>query len=135
MRRPGWLEPGVFKTHDERGARQDELDELIAGWTAERTSGEVLALMEEHGVPAGLIYRTPEMLTDPQFIAREAIVDVPHPTLGTVKMQNVFPRLSDTPGGVNWPGPPLGGHNDEIYRERLGLSEAEIRALTERGVV
>ncbi len=63
------------------------------------------ALLEEHGVPCGLIYTAPDMLKDPHFAAREAIVDVPHPVFGTLKMQNVAPRLSGTPGAVRHAAP------------------------------
>ena len=59
--------------------------------------------MEEHGVPAGLIYRAPDMLEDPHFAAREAIVAVPHPEFGELRMQNVAPKLSRTPGRVRSP--------------------------------
>jgi formyl-CoA transferase len=75
------------------------------------------------------------MLADPQFAAREAIVEVDHPVFGKVKMQNVFPKLSDTPGAVRWPGPALGEHTNALLGERLGLSEAEIAALRAEGVV
>ncbi|WP_432215055.1 CoA transferase, partial [Salmonella enterica] len=66
-------------------------------------------------MPAGLIYRAPDMLQDPHFQAREAICEVPHPDFGTLKMQNVAPRLSETPGRIRSPSPQLGEHNHEIY--------------------
>jgi formyl-CoA transferase len=61
------------------------------------------------------------MLEDPHFQAREAIVSVPHPDFGELKMQNVAPKLSRTPGRVRSPSPALGQHNDEIYRDLLGM--------------
>ena len=88
--------------------RQKEIDALIGEWTRTKTCASVLELMEEFGVPAGLIYRAPEMLEDPHFQAREAIVSVPHPTSATLKMQNVAPKLSRTPGRVRSPSPRLG---------------------------
>ena len=54
--------------------------------------------MLEHGVPCGKIYRAPEMLADPHFAAREALVKVMHPEFGDITMQNAFPKLSETPG-------------------------------------
>ncbi len=90
----------------------------------------------DFGVPAGRIYRAPDMLADPHFAARRSIVDVPHPEFKHLKMQDVFPRMSATQGTVRWPGPPLGAHNDEVYGELLGLDEAARRAARPRdGVI
>ncbi len=124
-----------YNSHMARGERQGELDDLISEWTKQRTSREVLDLCEEHGVPAGNIYRAPEMLEDPHFAAREAIIDVPHPRHENFKMQNVAPRLSDTPGEVHWVGPELGQHNEEIYGELLGMDSRTRDDLTERGII
>lgn len=124
-----------YATHEARGSRQAELDALIAAWTSARPSAEVLDAMEANGVPAGKIYKAPDMLEDPHFKAREALVRVPHPEFRNLVMQNVVPRLSATPGEVAWPGPPAGAHNDAIYRELLGLSDDDIRGLESEGVI
>ena len=102
-----------YVSHQSRGANQQVLDEHIAAWTAGLSTREVLALMERHGVPAGQIYRAPEMLEDPHFAAREAIVAVPHPQFGQLRMQNVVPKLSATPGRIRRPSPGLGEHNED----------------------
>ena len=124
-----------YSTHSARGARQRELDEYIGNWSRRHGRDEILDRMHAHGVPAGLIYRAPDMLADPHFRARESIVTVDHPDLGKLKMQNVAPRLSATPGGVRSPSPRLGEHNREIYLEFLGLSTDEYRDLESRRVV
>jgi len=111
-----------YSTHGARGANQVELDALVERWTEKQTTRQVLDLMDKFGVPAGLIYRAPEMLDDPHFKAREAIVTVPHPDFGELRMQNVAPKLSETPGAIRRPSPALGQHNDEVYRELLALS-------------
>ncbi|MDO9487440.1 MAG: CoA transferase, partial [Sphingomonadaceae bacterium] len=114
-----------FVDHVSRGRHQRELDERIEAWTLTRTVEEVEALMIEYSIPAGKIYRAPEMLADPHFAAREAIIEVDHPQWGTVKMQNVFPKLSDTPGSVRSPAPAtIGEHNAEVYGGRLGVGAA-----------
>jgi formyl-CoA transferase len=118
-----------YSTHVARGRRQAELDQLISAWTRSKARDEVLGLMAEFGVPAGLIYRAPEMLADPHFEARQAIVAVPHPDFGTLRMQNVAPKLSETPGGVRSPSPRLGEHNEEIYLHLLGLSRERVATL------
>jgi formyl-CoA transferase len=135
MGAPSLKDDPRYRDHASRGANQAPLDALIGEWTRQRTLDELLALLEAHGVPCGRIYRAPDMLADPQFAAREAIVEVGHPVFGKVKMQNVFPRLSDTPGAVRWPGPTLGEHTDAVLTGKLGLSAAEIAALRAEGVV
>ena len=91
--------------------------------------------LNEFGVPAGRIYRAPEMLADPHYAARRSIIDVPHPQFADLKMQDVFPRMSATQGTVRWPGPALGAHNDEIYGGLLGLDQAARAALARDGVI
>ncbi len=124
-----------YATHTARGERQAELDERIANWTATLDAEELLATLERHGVPAGRIYRAPEMLDDPQFKARQSIVDVPHPVFHHLKMQNVAPRFSETAGSIRWPGPELGAHNEEIYAKLLGLGAEALSDLSGRGII
>ena len=135
MSEPGLAENPDYASHQARGARQAELDAQIARWTAGLRTAEVLGLMEKHGVPAGQIYRAPEMLADPHFAAREAIVEVPHPQFGTIRMQNVVPKLSATPGGIRAPSPALGEHNDAVYLELLGLPRERYAALKASRVI
>jgi formyl-CoA transferase len=121
MGEPALATDARYLTHQSRGAHQQELDGRIARWTAGLTTRRVLELMDGHGVPAGQIYRAPEMLEDPHFAAREAIVSVPHPQFGTLRMQNVVPKLSATPGRIRRPAPALGQDNDTVYRGLLGM--------------
>jgi formyl-CoA transferase len=124
-----------YATHGARGVYMTELDELIARWTAEFEADELLALLSKSGVPAGRIYRAKDMLADPHFAARQSIIRLAHPTFGELAMQNVFPRLSETPGKVRHCGPELGEHNDEVYRGLLGLSHSEIEQLRTTHVI
>ena len=136
MDEPELAEPGSpYADHVGRGQRQQELDDHIGIWTAKHDADELLAMLHEGGVPAGRIYTAADMLADPHFQAREAIVRVPDPTFGSLAMQNVVPKLSATPGAVRWTGPALGAHNDEVYGELLGLSDAERADLADRGVI
>jgi len=124
-----------YATHAARGVNQHELDERIAAWTRERSLDDLLLLLEDNGVPCGRIFSAPDMLTDPQYAAREAIVETDHAVFGKVKMQNVFPKLSETPGAVRWPGPALGEHTDAVLGEELGMSAEKIAALRAGGVI
>ena len=135
MDQPGLISDERYATHAARGRHLEELDELVSDWTSTLTLEELMSLMEESGVPAGLIYRAPEMMKDPHFAAREAIVRVPHPEFGELAMQNVVPKLTRTPGSVRWPGPALGEHNEEVFKEVLGMSEEQIQSLSAVGVI
>jgi crotonobetainyl-CoA:carnitine CoA-transferase CaiB-like acyl-CoA transferase len=135
MDRPGLAQDGRFADHVARGEHQAELDELIGAWTQSMDADALLELLEAKGVPAGRIFRAPDMLADPQFQARESIVAVAHPEFEDLRMQNVFPRMSRTQGSVRWPGPALGQHNDEVYGDLLGLTPDELAELRARSVV
>ncbi|HEX5461538.1 MAG TPA: CoA transferase [Steroidobacteraceae bacterium] len=126
-----------YRTHSARGARQQELDERVSSWTRGLTTGEVLDILRrpETAVPSGLIYRAPDMLEDPHFRAREAIATVPHPHFGQLRMQNVAPKLSATPGSIRAPAPELGQHNEEVYRGLLGMDAARYADLQARRII
>lgn len=124
-----------YATHSARGQTQGELDELIDRWTRTLPLAELESLLNQHGVPCGLIYTAEDMLSDPHFIAREAIVEVPHPQFGQVRMQNVAPRLSDTPGKVRHVGPELGEHTEQVLGELLDIPEETRRAWQEEGII
>jgi formyl-CoA transferase len=124
-----------YRDHESRGAHQRELDAIISHWTATLGTRDLLELLERHGVPSGLIYRTADMLEDPHFAAREAIVSTEHPHFGRLRMQNVAPRLSASPGSIRTPAPDIGQHNIEIYGSLLGLDEATLEEFRSRGVI
>lgn len=125
-----------YATHLARGQNQLELDELINAWTKTLTVDEVDALMISYSIPAGRVYRAPEMFADPHFKAREAIIEVETERFGKLKMQGAFPKLSATPSGVRSPAPSVvGQHNDEVYGQLLGLSGQEIEELKAAGAI
>ena len=108
----------------------------IIDGTLTKTVEEVDQLMEESAVPAGGIYRAPEMLKDPHFKAREAIIDTPTEHWPDLKMQNVFPKMSKTQGGVRWVGPQVvGEHNQSVYSDLLGLSAHELAELEKKSII
>jgi formyl-CoA transferase len=135
MERPDLKTDPKFVDHAARGKHQAELDGLIAAWTGAHELDELLALLEAKGVPASRVYRAPDMLADPQFAAREDIVQLPHPVFGQVKMQNAFPKLSATPGRVRWPGPALGEHTEAVLRDAAGCTAERIAELKAKGVI
>ena len=125
-----------FATHLARGHNQFELDDIINAWAATLTVDEVDALMIAYSIPAGRVYRAPEMLEDPHFQAREAIIEVETERYGKLKMQGAFPKMSATPSSVRSPAPSIvGQHNAEIYGGLLGMDIAELDHLKAAGAI
>ena len=135
MGRPELAEDERYATHSARGKYQKELDGLINEWTRTLPLNDLEERMNEFGVPCGLIYKAQDMLEDEHFKAREAIVDVEHPDFGLIKMQNVAPRLSDTPGAVRHVGPTLGEDNDYVLSGLLGFDDDEKARLKDAGII
>jgi formyl-CoA transferase len=135
MGRPELAQDERYATHTARGAVQKELDDLIGEWTKTINASELEDMMEKHGIPSGKIYTAPDMLEDAHFRAREAIVTTMHPKFGELKMQNVAPKLSKTPGSIRLPGPELGQHNEEVYGGILKLSAEKISELAAKGII
>jgi formyl-CoA transferase len=135
MGRPELASDPRYVDHVARGRHQQELDAIVEAWTQTLPVAEVERLMIAHSVPSGAIYRAPEMLDDPHFAARDAIVTLDHPRWGALKMQNSFPKLSDTPGTIRSIAPQtVGQHNREVY-EALGLTDDDLATLAQDGVI
>ncbi len=118
MGRPELAQDARYATHLARGERQTELDALIADWTRTLTVAELEAAMIAHAIPAGRIFGASDMLADPHFAAREAIVTVDDEELGPVPMQGVFPKFSRTPGGIRSAAPRVVGQDGDDIRTR-----------------
>ncbi len=135
MGKPELGEDERYATHSARGQYQQQLDDLIGEWTKGFTAAELREILNKYGVPNGKIFTAPDMLENEHYAARDAIITMNHPALGDFKMQNVFPKLSETQGKVKWCGPELGQHNDEIYRDMLKMDEAKIAELKAKGII
>jgi formyl-CoA transferase len=135
VERPDLARDPQLQANAGRVRRIDEIDGAIADWTRQRPLAAVVAAMEAAGIPVGPIYSAAEVMADPQYEARGMIETVEVPGLGPLRMPGVVPRLTATPGGTRWPGPPLGAHNDAVYGGLLGLDAAELAALRAEGVI
>jgi crotonobetainyl-CoA:carnitine CoA-transferase CaiB-like acyl-CoA transferase len=135
MGQPELAQHPDYVNHVNRGRNMKALDALIEEWTKTLTVDEVEARMIEAGVPAGKIYRAPEMLADPHFAARESIVTLDHPRWGELPMQNVMPKLSKTPGVVRAIASQAVGQDNGAVWGELGISESELKAFAEQGIV
>jgi crotonobetainyl-CoA:carnitine CoA-transferase CaiB-like acyl-CoA transferase len=117
-----------------RVEHEKELDEAITAWTETLTADELLNALEEARVPGGPIYSVVDMMDDPQYQAR-GMFETVEVNGEELKIPAMVPKLSDTPGRTDWPGPHVGAHNDEIYGSVLGLSQADMAELKARGVI
>ncbi|MBE8601357.1 hypothetical protein ALP39_01760 [Pseudomonas marginalis pv. marginalis] len=123
-----------FAHNDGRAAQSGLLDAAITHWTSSLPIEQVLSALEAAQVPAGRIYSVADIVSDPHYQARDMLLDAELPDGVSVKMPGIVPKLSQTPGGVNWSGPALGQHTDDILTG-LGLTGADIQHLKTTGVV
>ncbi|ONH56512.1 Crotonobetainyl-CoA:carnitine CoA-transferase CaiB [Pseudomonas cedrina] len=123
-----------FAHNDGRAAQSGLLDAAITHWTSSLPIDQVLSALEAAQVPAGRIYSVADIVSDPHYQARDMLLNAQLPGGVSVKMPGIVPKLSDTPGGVNWQGPSLGQHTDDILGD-LGLTAADIQRLKTSGVV
>ena len=132
---PEYAEGGKWERIKQREAEREIVDDYVSNWTRTMTRAEAIATCEKFQVPCGPVYAIDEIFEDPQYKARENIKWMKDPRVGELAIPNLVPRLSDTPGAVKWLGPSMGEHNDEVYKEWLGLDEAEIERLTALRVI
>jgi crotonobetainyl-CoA:carnitine CoA-transferase CaiB-like acyl-CoA transferase len=128
------VEEPWFATGSGRVEHADELDAAVAAWIAERDADEVIEAFQKADAALAPIYDAADVLADPQYQALGSIVEVPDPELGSLKMQNVMFRLSQTPGQIRWAGRPLGADTDEVL-SGLGVDEDGLTQLRAEGIV
>jgi crotonobetainyl-CoA:carnitine CoA-transferase CaiB-like acyl-CoA transferase len=133
--RPDIAEQPWFGSARERVRHGDQLDDIVAHWIRVRDLDEVMAAFTEAGAAIAPIYDIEQLVNDPQIEALDAITAVKDEDLGTVRMQNVLFRLSESPGAIRFAGRRLGQDNDLVYGERLGLDPARIAELRAEGVI
>jgi len=132
--RPDLIDDPRFSTNNARLENVDALDEAIGGWIGKHTLAEVLDAFEREDAAAAPIYDVEQILADPQYAARGTIATVADDELGEVRMQDVTPRFSRTPGRIRHAGLPMGAANDEVYGA-LGIDPGERDALRAEGVI
>ncbi|WPP01934.1 CaiB/BaiF CoA-transferase family protein [Pseudomonas sp. HR96] len=132
--RPELADNPSFAYNDGRAAQAALLDQAIADWSSQLPVDAVLAALETAQVPAGRIYSVADIVADPHYQAREMILDAQLPGGAQVKMPGIVPKLSATPGVVNWQGPGLGQHTESVL-DSLGLDARTIQRLKDEGVV
>ena len=136
MGRPELANDPRFSTHIARGENQDEIEGSIADWARQHTAREIDEILNDAGVICGPIYTIADIFEDPQYRARDMLIEHEDPEFGTYIGPGIVPKLSRTPGAVRWSATwQEGSHNREIYGDLLGLSDEELAELRERGVL
>jgi succinyl-CoA---D-citramalate CoA-transferase len=135
MGREDLLKDPHFASLRDRAENADAINAIVGDWVRQHTAAEVEAILVAAKVPVTRAYSMADIAADPHYQARDDIVSVDDPTIGPVRMQSVYPRLSETPGRIRRGAPKLGEHNDEIYGSLLGLSPEEIAALRADGTI
>jgi len=135
MGEPLWTREEKFSSLSERKKNSKELDELIEQWTALRTCEEIVELLQEAGVSAGVVQNGKDLAKDPHLRARDFFSPLEHPVLGRTISDSTPIRFKDTPK-VNWEAAPLFGEdNHSVYVDLLGLTEDELSFYIEKGVI
>jgi crotonobetainyl-CoA:carnitine CoA-transferase CaiB-like acyl-CoA transferase len=114
IERPDLEDDPALRHNDGRVAQVDMLDAAIEAWTVQRSRDEVLAVLDAAGVPVGRIYTVADIASDPQYLAREMIIEAPTSDGRTLKVPGIVPKLSATPGRIAHPAPRLGEHDDQL---------------------
>jgi crotonobetainyl-CoA:carnitine CoA-transferase CaiB-like acyl-CoA transferase len=135
IERPELADDPRFSTHGARGSNMAELDEVLSRWTRQLSAGDVIAILEDHGVPVGSIYTAADMVTDAHFLARDMVLRRSVPEGWEVPMNGIVPKFTRTPGEVVHTGPRLGEHTAEVLGRLAGVSEDELRSLADDGVI
>jgi len=124
-----------FTRLEARAHNAAAINDIVAAWCVERNLEEIETTLVAAQVPVSPVYPIDQIVGDPQVVARGSIVEVDDPVLGKLKQQAPVPRLDRTPLSVARGAPRLGEHNDEIYRDLLGMSDSEIESLRAHGII
>ena len=123
-----------MQTQEGRVAHAAELDQAIQDWIGAHTLDEAVRHFQDFEGALGPIYDIEQLLSDPHVQHRETFTTVEDEELGPLRMQNVIPRMMDTPGRIKWAGPPIGKHTDEVLGG-IGYSPEDIARLREEGTI
>lgn len=134
LERPELLDDPRFASNPDRVRNVDALDAALEVTLSTRPVDHWLSTLREAGVPAGPVLTIDQTLSHPQMAARQMVARMPHPTLGEIGVTGIPTRLEGTPGAITRHPPLLGEHSRAVLAE-LGMSESEVEALVEQGVL
>ena len=117
-----------------RVKRVEEIDAAIGAWTATLSVAQVLELLDAASVPAGRIYTVADIATDPHYQARDMILQTVMADGSALALPGIVPKLSRTPGSHRRNAPEIGQDTDAVLHD-MGLTETQIQALKDKGIV
>ena len=136
MGRPELADDQRYSTHRTRGEHQEELEGLVADWAVQLDAEEIHRLLSEAGVVCGPIYTIADIFEDPQYRARDMLIEHEDPEFGAYIGPGVVPKFSRTPGTVRWSASwDEGSHNRDVYGGLLGLTADELAELKAHEVI
>ena len=135
MKRKDMLTDPKFYTNKVRLEHFDETNAIVTGFVKSLNRDELQTLLDKYGVPVSPIHSIQDIFVHEQYRSRENIIEMDHPRLGKIKMPGIVPKFSETPGVVRNVGPDLSEHTEEILKELLQYTDAEIRMLKEKNII
>ncbi len=133
--RQEWIADPRFESNPKRVENRAELVAYISEIMAQKTCDEWVELLVGASIPCGPVNNMEGIFADPQVLHREMIVEVPHETIGTLRLGGVPIKYSETPASVRLPPPLLGQHTDEILADVLGYSQEQVDVLRRQGAI
>jgi crotonobetainyl-CoA:carnitine CoA-transferase CaiB-like acyl-CoA transferase len=125
-----------YRTNPGRATEAARIDAAIGDWTSRHPLAECLAALEAAQVPAGPIYSMADIAQDPQYAARDMLVERQLDDGTTITMPGIVPRMTEAPGGIDRLGQvPLGADNDDVYGGLLGIDDQERARLRAEGII
>ncbi len=130
-----WLDDPRFESNPKRVENRKALLPLVAERMKEKTCDEWMEILLEAQVPCGPVNNMERLFNDPQIMHRNMIKEIPHPTIGNLRLCGVPVKYSDTPASITLPPPLVGEHTGEILKDVLGYDEGQVESLKDDGVV
>ena len=135
MGNPDWARDARFDTVLGRYRCQEDIDGHLEEWTTDKDHIEVMGVLQAEGVSAGAVHDQQELYEDPQMVARGYFEQLEQPSTGRHAYTGMMWKMTETPNGIRLPAPMLGEHNEYVFKELLGVTEAEYKGFEDAGHV
>jgi len=130
-----WIADPRFESNPKRVEHRDVLLWMVTARLMEKTCAQWMELLVAASVPCGPVNNMERLWSDPQMRHRNMVAEVPHPTIGTLKLAGIPVKYSETPAEIKLAPPLVGQHTEEILTDVLGRTPEEIEALREDGAI